>query len=104
MLCRFKDTQPRKTNRTIEYFEWPFGAYGVVRKGTMVRLVLYLPGCAGCHLGISPQAISSGMLRTPPVNLNKQAQEATVLLIREVLDRGITLSEVRFRNDISPAR
>lgn len=46
----------------------------------------------------SPQAISSGMLRIPPVNLNKQAQDATVLLIREVLDRGITLSEVHFSN------
>ncbi|KAF9790653.1 ribonuclease H-like domain-containing protein [Thelephora terrestris] len=51
------------------------------------------------HMGWSvrvlcPQAISSGMLRIPPINLNKQAQEATVLLIREVLDRGITLSEV----------
>lgn len=36
------------------------------------------------------------MLRIPPINLNKQAQEATVLLIREVLDKGITLSEVGF--------
>ncbi|KIJ62821.1 hypothetical protein HYDPIDRAFT_113928 [Hydnomerulius pinastri MD-312] len=43
---------------------------------------------------ISPQAISSGMLRVPPTNLNRQSQDATVLLIREVLQRGIQLSEV----------
>ena len=34
------------------------------------------------------------MLRRPPTNLNKQSQDATVLLIREVLARGIQLSEV----------
>ncbi|KAF5382214.1 hypothetical protein D9615_004337 [Tricholomella constricta] len=33
---------------------------------------------------ISPQAISSGMLRRPPINLNVQSQDATILLIREV--------------------
>ncbi|KAI0331912.1 ribonuclease H2 subunit A [Cubamyces sp. BRFM 1775] len=43
---------------------------------------------------LSPKAISAGMLRRPPVNLNQQSQEATVLLIREVLARGIQLSEV----------
>ncbi|EJD06696.1 uncharacterized protein FOMMEDRAFT_165421 [Fomitiporia mediterranea MF3/22] len=43
---------------------------------------------------ISPQAISSGMLRRPPTNLNKQAENATITLIQEVLDRGIVLSEV----------
>ncbi|KAH7915614.1 ribonuclease H-like domain-containing protein [Hygrophoropsis aurantiaca] len=43
---------------------------------------------------ISPQAISTGMLRLPPTNLNKQSQDATILLIREVLQRGIQLSEV----------
>ncbi|KAI0671744.1 ribonuclease H2 subunit A [Trametes maxima] len=43
---------------------------------------------------LSPKAISAGMLRRPPFNLNQQAQEATVLLIREVLSRGIELSEV----------
>ena len=42
----------------------------------------------------SPQDISSGMLRHPPVNLNKQAQDATIQLIREVLDSGIQLTEV----------
>lgn len=42
----------------------------------------------------SPQDISSGMLRRPPANLNKQSQDATILLIREVLQRGITLTEV----------
>ncbi|KAJ8587553.1 ribonuclease HII [Rhizopogon salebrosus TDB-379] len=43
---------------------------------------------------ISPQAISAGMLRVPPTNLNKQSQDATVLLIRDVLQRGLQLSEV----------
>ncbi|TFY82187.1 hypothetical protein EWM64_g1825 [Hericium alpestre] len=43
---------------------------------------------------ISPQAISSGMLKRPSINLNKQSQDATVLLIREVLQKGIQLSEV----------
>ncbi|KIK34879.1 hypothetical protein CY34DRAFT_812583 [Suillus luteus UH-Slu-Lm8-n1] len=43
---------------------------------------------------ISPQAISAGMLRIPPTNLNKQSQDATVLLIRDVLQRGLQLSEV----------
>jgi hypothetical protein len=48
----------------------------------------------------SPRDISSGMLRRPPVNLNKQSQDATILLIREVLQRGIELTEVR---DLAPA-
>ncbi|CAA7267019.1 unnamed protein product [Cyclocybe aegerita] len=43
---------------------------------------------------ISPQAISSGMLRRPPTNLNRQSEEATILLIREVIAKGIQLSEV----------
>jgi len=43
---------------------------------------------------LSPRDISSGMLRRPPVNLNKQSQDATILLIREVLQRGIQLTEV----------
>ncbi|PFH52972.1 hypothetical protein AMATHDRAFT_138731 [Amanita thiersii Skay4041] len=43
---------------------------------------------------ISPQAISSSMLRRPPTNLNRQSQDATILLIKEVLERGITLTEV----------
>jgi len=43
---------------------------------------------------ISPQAISHGMLKTPPINLNKQSQDATIQLIRDVLQRGIQLSEV----------
>ena len=41
-----------------------------------------------------PQAISSGMLRRPPTNLNRQSEDATILLIREVLQSGIQLSEV----------
>ncbi|KAF9003939.1 ribonuclease H-like domain-containing protein [Cyathus striatus] len=43
---------------------------------------------------VCPQAISSGMLRRPPTNLNRQSEEATILLIREVLSKGIELSEV----------
>ncbi|VDB84780.1 unnamed protein product [Peniophora sp. CBMAI 1063] len=43
---------------------------------------------------MSPQDISAGMLRRPPINLNKQSQDATILLIREVLQRGIELSEI----------
>ncbi|KAF9449539.1 ribonuclease H2 subunit A [Macrolepiota fuliginosa MF-IS2] len=43
---------------------------------------------------ISPQAISSGMIKRPPTNLNQQSQDATILLIREILDRGIELTEV----------
>ncbi|KAI0303745.1 ribonuclease H2 subunit A [Multifurca ochricompacta] len=43
---------------------------------------------------LSPRDISSGMLRRPPTNLNKQSQDATILLIREVLQRGIELTEV----------
>ncbi|KAI0684100.1 ribonuclease H2 subunit A [Cytidiella melzeri] len=44
---------------------------------------------------LAPQAISSGMLRRPPHNLNRQAEDATMLLIREVLKSGIELSELR---------
>ncbi|OCH94380.1 ribonuclease H2 subunit A [Obba rivulosa] len=43
---------------------------------------------------LSPQAISNGMLRRPPTNLNRQAEQATILLIREVLQSGIELSEI----------
>ncbi|TFK40353.1 ribonuclease H-like domain-containing protein [Crucibulum laeve] len=43
---------------------------------------------------ISPQAISSGMLRRPPINLNRQSEDATILLIREAIARGLELSEV----------
>ncbi len=42
----------------------------------------------------SPQDISSGMLKRPPVNLNQQSRDATILLIREVIDSGIQLAEV----------
>lgn len=34
------------------------------------------------------------MLCRPPTNLNRQSEQATVLLIREVISRGIQLSEV----------
>jgi ribonuclease H2 subunit A len=47
---------------------------------------------------LSPQDISTNMMRgISPINLNKQAEDATVLLIREVLARGIDLAEVRRR-------
>lgn len=35
------------------------------------------------------------MLRVPPTNLNKQSQDATIELIRDVLRRGIHLTEAR---------
>ncbi|KZV90549.1 ribonuclease H-like protein [Exidia glandulosa HHB12029] len=43
---------------------------------------------------VSPQAISRGMLQRPPVNLNVQSQEATVLLIKEVLAKGVPVTHV----------
>lgn len=42
----------------------------------------------------SPQAISGGMLRHPPTNLNVQSENATILLIREVLAAGLDIAEV----------
>jgi len=41
------------------------------------------------------------MLRRPPNNLNKQSENATVLLIREVLDKGIELEEVNLFSSIT---
>lgn len=35
------------------------------------------------------------MQRRPAVNLNKQSQDATILLIREILAKGIELTDVR---------
>jgi len=43
---------------------------------------------------LSPQGISNGMLRRPPVNLNRQSEDATIQLIRDVLDKGMQLTEV----------
>lgn len=40
------------------------------------------------------------MLRRPPTNLNKQAENATITLIQEVLDQGIELSEVSTNNQL----
>lgn len=42
---------------------------------------------------ISPQAISAGMLRRIPINLNRQAEDATIALIQSALDRRIPLVE-----------
>lgn len=41
------------------------------------------------------------MLRRPPTNLNRQSQDATILLIREVLAKGIELSEARYERVFS---
>ncbi|KAG8969882.1 hypothetical protein FRC03_000128 [Tulasnella sp. 419] len=43
---------------------------------------------------LSPQDLSSGMLRRPPTNLNQQAQNATVLLIQQVLAKGLEIDEI----------
>ncbi|EIW71984.1 hypothetical protein TREMEDRAFT_26073 [Tremella mesenterica DSM 1558] len=42
---------------------------------------------------LSPQAISANMLRRIPVNLNRQAEDATVGLVQAALDRGIKVTE-----------
>ncbi len=39
------------------------------------------------------------MLRRPPVNLNRQSEDATIQLIRDVLDKGMQLTEVLFHMD-----
>ena len=54
----------------------------------------YLYVASSFLIASSPQAISSGMLRKPPTNLNRQSEEATILLIKEVIAKGIELSEV----------
>ncbi|EPQ30570.1 uncharacterized protein PFL1_02094 [Pseudozyma flocculosa PF-1] len=51
------------------------------------------------HLGwavrvMSPQDISSGMLRRRPVNLNAQSSQATVALIAGVLESGVDVTEI----------
>ncbi|KDQ15915.1 hypothetical protein BOTBODRAFT_144929 [Botryobasidium botryosum FD-172 SS1] len=43
---------------------------------------------------LAPQTISEGMLRRPATNLNQQSQDATILLIREVLAFGIEIAEL----------
>jgi hypothetical protein len=67
----------------------------MVGPGNQVRAVQLAPTCF-IESQNSPQDISSGMLRRPPTNLNKQSQDATIQLIREVLQRGIELTEVLF--------
>nr|KIR88323.1 ribonuclease HII [Cryptococcus tetragattii IND107] len=42
---------------------------------------------------LSPQDISSGMLRKVPINLNRQAEDSTVGLIQAALNRGINVTE-----------
>ncbi|WRT70178.1 ribonuclease HII [Kwoniella shivajii] len=51
---------------------------------------------------LSPQAISAGMLRRIPINLNRQAEDATVGLIKDALDRGINIKEC-FVDALGPA-
>ncbi|EAL19140.1 hypothetical protein CNBH2390 [Cryptococcus deneoformans B-3501A] len=45
---------------------------------------------------LSPQDISSNMLRKVPINLNRQAEDATVGLIQAALNRGINVTEASF--------
>ncbi|BEI94666.1 uncharacterized protein CcaverHIS019_0702470 [Cutaneotrichosporon cavernicola] len=42
---------------------------------------------------LSAEAISANMLRRVPINLNQQAQDATMGLIRDALDRGLNIRE-----------
>ncbi|ODN94706.1 ribonuclease HII [Cryptococcus wingfieldii CBS 7118] len=51
---------------------------------------------------LSPQGISANMLRRVPVNLNTQAEDATIGLIREALDRGVNVKEC-FVDALGPA-
>lgn len=59
----------------------------------VIRLVCAYKSIGFSQCRVSPQAISCGMLRRPPTNLNRQSEDATILLIREVLSHGIELSE-----------
>lgn len=43
---------------------------------------------------ISPIDISTSMFKRPVYNLNEMAHDATIKLIRQVLDRKINLEEV----------
>lgn len=52
---------------------------------------------------LAPQAISAAMLRKVPINLNQQAQDATMGLIRAALDRGINVQEVSLPSATSMA-
>ncbi|ORY33444.1 ribonuclease H-like domain-containing protein [Naematelia encephala] len=42
---------------------------------------------------LSPQDISAGMLRRVPINLNRQAEDATISLIRSALERNVPIKE-----------
>ncbi len=70
------------------------GEPGMVRQSSIVSILLFEVATVLNNSRDRPQAISSGMLRRPPHNLNRQAEDATILLIREVLQSGIELSEV----------
>ena len=97
---RLKDPHRRYALNTSEDTLLRSREPGVVRPSPLVRLT------QSAFLALltrhsSPQAISSGMLRRPPTNLNRQSEQATILLIREVLQRGIELSEVRPRPSLT---
>ena len=49
---------------------------------------------------LSPQSISANMLRRIPVNLNRQAEDATIGLIRSALDRGVRVAEVKLAHTL----
>ncbi|KAI5454294.1 hypothetical protein NCC49_004352 [Naganishia albida] len=51
---------------------------------------------------ISPQGISKHMLKRVPFNLNRQAEESTISLIRDTLRRGVNLTDV-FVDALGPA-
>ncbi|AGO14159.1 AaceriAER363Wp [[Ashbya] aceris (nom. inval.)] len=56
-----------------------------------------LAGIGFATTGLSPAAISSGMLRYPPTknyNLNEQAHDTTIALIQGVLDAGVRVDHV----------
>ncbi|AAS53043.2 AER363Wp [Eremothecium gossypii ATCC 10895] len=56
-----------------------------------------LAGIGFATTGLSPAAISSGMLRYPPTknyNLNEQAHDTTIALIQGVLDAGVRVEHV----------
>ncbi|CAD6888014.1 unnamed protein product [Tilletia caries] len=65
------------------------------RRDTLLRALIQNPDNIGWAVRVmSPQDISAGMLRRHPYNLNQQALDATVLLIQNVLDSGVDLTEI----------
>ena len=50
--------------------------------------------CGWAIKSLSAQDISSGMLRPRPYNLNEQAYDATIEIIKGVIDRGVNVTEI----------